>query len=409
MKYLPSNGWRTTVICSDRSPNRDRQDPSLLDQIPPDTEVHRIRSRFEGEMAEWMKRTADRTTLSPVEWFFRGIHWRFVRDYPDEHFHWACKAAARGIWLAARRKVDCVLTSGPPHVAHAAGLLIERATGLPWVMDYRDLWTEDRFQVKQRRWQPQLFGRLERSANRRADAVVVVSPDYLERVVALCPGQPRDRYHLIRNGHDLPEDLIDRSLRPPRNERLLIHYNGTVQTGFPVGVILDLLDRFPPDRRPRFTFTGLPASTQNAVVARGYQEWIRDLGPMGHRQSVEHCLNSDVLLVLANPDPVYRGTIPAKLYEALALGRHVLAIGGPDWDVAPLIEESRNGSMVGASDLEALRQAVLRISQLHRSGCLNADQDPARRRTLAEKYSRRHQTRELAALLESLAARPRRP
>ena len=70
--------------------------------------------------------------------------------------------------------------------------------------------------------------------------------------------------------------------------------------------------------------------------------------------------------------------------------------------LAPLIKESCNGSMVDASDIEALREAVLRILELHRVGCLNADQDPARRRALAAKYSRRQQTRELAALLESL-------
>ena len=402
IKYLPEHGWRSIVLCSDRSPNRNNRDPSLLAQIPPGTEIHRIRSWFEAEIAQWMEQNADRTKFGLLEWFFRGIHWRFLRDYPDIHLHWASKVAARGIWIAASRKVDCLLTSGPPHIAHAAGLLIRRATGLRWVMDYRDLWTDDPIQVKQKRYQPRLFRRLEQTAHRVANAVVAVSPDYLERVVALGRETPRDRYHLIRNGHDVPDDVVERSLRVPQNERLHVHYNGTVQTGFPAGVILDLLDRLEPDQRPWFTFTGLPPSIRDQAVARGYQRWIEDLGVMGYRESIEYCLRCDVLLVLANPTSTYRGTIPAKVYEGIALGRHLLGIGAPDSDLAPLIEESCNGTMVDGTDVEALRRAVLQIQELHRSGCLNAQQDPVRRRALAEKYSRRHQTRELVKLLDQV-------
>ena len=402
IKYLPEHGWRSIVLCSDRSPIRNNHDPSLLAQIPADTEVHRISSRFEGEIAQWMERTAEGTRLRPVSWFFRGIHWRFVVYYPDEQLHWAAKVAARAIWIAARRKVDCLLTSGPPHIAHLAGLLIRRATGLRWVMDYRDLWTEDRFQVKQQRYQRSLFRGLEQTAHRWANAVVAVSPGYLERVIGLGRETPRDRYHLIRNGHDVPDDVVERSLNLPKNQRLHVHYNGTVQTGLPVQVVLDLLDRLEPDQRPWFTFTGLPPAIQDAVITRGHQQWIEDIGLMGHRQSIEYCLTCDVLLQLANPDSTHRGTIPAKAYEAIALGRHILAIGPPDSDMAALIEESGNGTMVDAADIDGFQRAMLRILQLHRSGCLNADQDPARRRALAEKYSRRQQTRELAALLESL-------
>jgi hypothetical protein len=87
VKYLPNHDWRTIVLCSDRSPSRDRYDQSLLTQIPTGTEVHRVPSRFEGDIAGSMERMAEGTEIRLLARLLRGVHWRFLRDYPDTHLH----------------------------------------------------------------------------------------------------------------------------------------------------------------------------------------------------------------------------------------------------------------------------------------------------------------------------------
>jgi hypothetical protein len=117
-------------------------------------------------------------------------------------------------------------------------------------------------------------------------------------------------------------------------------------------------------------------------------------------------MTCDVLLAMANPaNPVYGGTIPAKVYEIMALGRHLLAILAPGSTVASLIAEYGNGTLVDGSNLEDLHRSVLRILDLHRMGSLNADQDPVRRHAIAAKYSRSKQTAELVQILDQVTDR----
>jgi glycosyltransferase involved in cell wall biosynthesis len=236
--------------------------------------------------------------------------------------------------------------------------------------------------------------------------VVAVSPGYIDQLSERFAGlKPLEQYRLIRNGQDLPDDIIEQSLKLPHNRQVRIHYNGTVQQARPFELILGLLDRLPREQRPWFTFPALSPQVRDEVAARGLQQWVTELGLMSYRQGLEHCLMSDVLLNLTNRAPEYHATIPAKVYEAIALGRHLLSIGPPGSAVGPLIEECNNGTLVDGSDAEAIDHAIRRIVEQHRSGSLNADQDPVRRRALAEKYSRRQQTRELVQVLDGLVSR----
>lgn len=410
IKYLPGHNWRTIVVCSDRSPSSDRFDQSLAARIPTNTEVHRLHSWFENDILLAMERAAERTRFQLLSRLILGVHWRFRRDWPDYLVNWAIKAARVGAWLALRQKPDCLFTSGPPHLAHAAGRFIRRLTGIPWVMDYRDLWTDDEVQVKPTRYRDRI-ARIERSSVARCDAVTGVSPVHLDIVARRFAGvKPRDRFFLIRNGQDLPDAVLERSLFQPRNARLHVHYNGTPQVTDPFLVILDLLDRLTPEQRPLFTFTGLPPRVKEAVEQRGYQDDVQDVGHLSQLASVEYSMQCDVLLAMVSASsPVNRGRIPAKAYEAIALGRHLLAIVPLGSAVGELIDDPRIGTLVDVEDIEALQRAMLRLLELHRTGQLNADQDPVRRRALAERYSRTHQTAQLAELLDFVTRRRAQP
>lgn len=409
VKYLPDHGFSSIVLCSDRARRHDHYDETLEGQIPPGTEIRRISSWFEEELARGMTRAVDTIPIGPVRRTLHRIRSRLLREYPDPRFHWAMKAAVLGAWVVAQRRPACMITSGPPHVTHLAGLFIKATTGVPWVMDYRDPWTDDRVQVKQAGHQPWLFDRLEKAAVKRCDAVVAVSPVYLEHLSRrFASVKPANRFHLVRNGHDLQEEWITRSLIPPRNARPHFHFNGTPQTTHPFGLVLDLVDRLrleSPDRPlPLFTFTGMPAGLQEEVDKRGLGEAIRDIGRRSLSECVEYSIQCDVLLAMVDAtNPLYRGTIPGKTYEAMALGRHLLALLPRDTTVKELVEECRNGTVADVEDPDDIYAGVIRILDLFGKGLLNTDQDPTLRRDYAARYSRRRQTEELVRVLNSLS------
>lgn len=406
-KYLPENGWASTVLCSDRSPSRSRYDDSLLSELPPETEVHRLSSQFQGDLQVYTDMLQDVPLPRPFKRPVVRAGKLFIHHWPDAQFHWAMKVAAKGAELVLRGAVDAMFTSGPPHVSHLAGLMIRSAKRIPWLMDYRDLWSDDRVQIKQMSYQQAFFERVEKKVVNTVDGVVCVSPGYREHLMSRF-GLSADKMHVIRNGHDIPDELLAAANEKPKNERLHMHFNGTPQYTHPFGLVVDTIARIVEthgrDRAPRVTFTGFPAKLEAQIADAGLEDLIENIGHMPRDDSIRYSLGCDVLIAMVNDtNPLYRGTIPGKAYEALALGRHLLALLPKDSVVGPMIDEAKNGTLVDVGDPNAAYEAVVRILEAFEAGTLH-DEDAELRQQVAHKYSRRAQAKELATLLDRYAA-----
>lgn len=408
-KYLPDFGFLPTVLCSDRSPSRARFDDSLLDQIPSAVEVVRIHSRFQNELAAPLGVAASKVRPKRLAKLTRSLQSRFVREYPDQQAHWALKVAGHAALRARTGGYAAIVTSGPPHIVHLAGLIAAEASNLPWVMDYRDLWTDDRVQIKQSSYQQSFFEAIERRSVRRCSAVVVVSPLYREHLASRFANEKApEAFHVIRNGHDIGEDVMTRAQTLPSNAPLRIHFNGTPQVTHPFAMLADMVDTLRRDpttarRVPRFTFTGMPDAFSRLVAERGLSEHLVDIGHQSHAASIAASLSSDVLLAMVNDaNPLYRGTVPGKAYEAIALGRHLLALLPAGSVVEAMVKEVGNASFCPVGDLPALINSAKRLIDLHERGELNRETRGEQWKQVAMKYSRRAQAGELAALLTRL-------
>ncbi len=405
-KYLPELDHEVTMLCSDRSPSRSRFDESLCDEIPEQVTVKRIPSYFQGDIAKNIESLMDLAPGSLAKKVLRRILCRFVKYYPDQQFHWALSVAAYGLQMAARGQVDVLLTSGPPHICHLAGLIISTLRPLPWVMDYRDLWTDDRVQIKQTSYQQTLFERLEGACVAKATRIVAVSPGYIEHLSTRFSKSP-DLYSLVRNGHDVSPETIELSRVLPDNTRLHIHFNGTPQVTHPFSEVLNALDRMRAkdghDRDlPRVTFTGVPAKFEAEIKALKLEEHVSDVGHMSRTDSIKYSLGCDVLLAMVNANnPLYRGTIPGKAYEALALGRHLLALMPKHSVLAEMIEAAGEGTLVDVSNPNAIYEGFAEVRRLFDSGKLNRIRTEAQHQAIAELYSRKTQARALVEVFDS--------
>ena len=139
---------------------------------------------------------------------------------PDAAFTWAHRA--RPVVRQAIRDYHPVVifSSALPASAHMLGQWTREATGLPWVTDFRDPWSENELQ-------PYLPGyralnrRLEARVLAATDRITTVSPPLAEMFARLS-GDPA-RVRLIENGYD-PEDVT--LLPPPHTERFTVTYTG---------------------------------------------------------------------------------------------------------------------------------------------------------------------------------------
>ena len=267
---------------------------------------------------------------------------------PDDRQGFVFPAVAAALW-AIRDGADVIYTTAPPFSTHLAGLVLKRITGIRWVAEFRDPWTDNPWKPPhvRSRLSDAVERRMERSCIANADLVVTVSAGIAaaldSKARRLSPERPAAL--LVRNGIDriaAPRDANDRKQRLPRTFRVL--HVGT----------------FYHDRDPRPVLRGL-AQAQAAMEARGMrlhadlvgdcrwynevsiEETVRALGLtdsvrfidwVPHEQAVDLLEKADMLLLLAQGQPAQ---VPNKLYEYLGTRRPILAFVDDTGESAALL------------------------------------------------------------------------
>ncbi len=322
---------------------------------------------------------------------------------------WLFVASILSIYMSIFQKFDCVITSGPPHVSHIVGLFMKRMSHIRWIMDYRDLWLDDPIQSPQYGYQRKLFESLERQAVKNCDAVVTVSPSWMNQLADKYRDvKDKSRFHMIRNGHNIGGKIVSSSKKA--KERLHIHSNGTPQFLSRTTHLLDALFRLKSSGiydgcLPLVTFTGINDSIRQEIQKRRLEGVVQDVKPMTYQESIEYSMKADVLLVIVNNDhPARRGTIPAKTYEAIGLRKHIFAIIPPRSDVRNLLDEYGNATICNVDDEDDILQCLVTLLE-SRDKWLERDVTVNTNETLIFKYSRRMQAEQLIVLIESLMSR----
>ena len=75
--------------------------------------------------------------------FFSGLG-MWVRAMPSSLMQGCSGSDHRpGIGRLKKEPVDAIISTGPPHSMHRIALQVRRATGIPWIADFRDPWTNN--------------------------------------------------------------------------------------------------------------------------------------------------------------------------------------------------------------------------------------------------------------------------
>jgi glycosyltransferase involved in cell wall biosynthesis len=399
-KYAALAGHRVHVFCADRSFWHSRFDHKLLDQLPGSVKVTRIGSIYENDMLDKLEHW--RKSSSPIKHKIGAqLYWWVQRYYPDQIVHWVIKATAIICFKGLSEKPDAIVTTGPMHLVHVAGFALSGLKKTTWVMDYRDPWTGDPAygQVHPGPYQEQFMTWLERRLVRKATWVTAVTPGFLAPIVRrFATGPDVGKFKVIANGHDME---IAATTSPPaiaRSNHLVIHFNGTIQEGNDAfESLLKAIARF----RKKFLADGLPeillsfCGTNRRVREQaenlGISDWLHDYGALSQTRSQEISGEADVLLVAARADLVTsRGIVPAKLYEALALGKPILALVPEPSDVRDILSEDIDSVCVDPRLEDDILQALDQLAIRKRDGTRNqSSRDTVKRAALARRYSRR--------------------
>lgn len=406
VKYLPQHGVDPVVVTV-REGAYPQLDPTLRTDVPDGVPVIRTAAPdpfgLYGRLTGKSRRAvvAARTDHVGVGGGAPERAARWLRAnivLPDARVGWVPFATWRGARLSRQRGLDAVLTTGPPHSAHLSGLALRAATGLPWVADLRDPWTDIHYyrDLPRTRLAQRLDGALERAVLRRADVVTTVSPSW----AGLLAERARRHVGVIHNGFD-PEDF--QAPQPQRRQGV-----------FTVAHVGSLYDARNPlafwDAATRLAAVDGPPLHVRVIgrVGEGVREAasragvsVEWTGYLPHAHAVDAMRAADVLLLSTEPHDAEAGHITGKLYEYLASGVPVLGLGAPDGDAAALLANTAAGRVFARDDVAGVHAFLLEARLAAASG---SRLDGASWAALAP-YARDAQAAQLAEIVRTITQR----
>ncbi|ARA92991.1 group 1 glycosyl transferase [Rhodothermaceae bacterium RA] len=414
-KYLPAAGWQPAVltVADGAFPERDA---ALHHDVAPDLAIHRTTS---WDPFQWYARLVGRppeqaarlgSVQGASDWKERLAAWVRANVFlPDARVGWVPFAVAEGRRLLAGEGFDAILTSGPPHSTHLTGWLLHRQTGVPWLADFRDPWTDINYyhELPHTALARRLDAALERGVLRHASAVTTVSPSWQRLLAARTPDRP-DAVHVVQNGFDV-DDFVASAGVESEADRFTLTYVGSLYASRNPVVVWQALRRLREEGSlPRFRLRlvgKVDPVVRASLTEAGLDDVVEEPGYRPHDEAVAWMRRSHLLLLVVEAFPHNAGMITGKLYEYLASGRPVLGIGPVQGDAAALLRATGGGEMMGYAERDRVAACVRAHYEAWAAGRPPAGAPPEALRP----FTRRRQTERLADVLDRLVGAPEAP
>ena len=406
VKYLDLAGWETVVLTPE-NPSFSMSDPSLLNDVPANTEVLRLPfwepydtfyklSGLFGKKkpgAMDMISTGKMTTFQKVSSWVRGN--MFI---PDPRVFWVKPASAFLTDFVKSNDIDKIITTGPPHSIHLIGLRLKKKfPALKWIADFRDPWSEwdllDTLSLT--RAARNKHRTLERRVLQTADRVITIAPYHVKRFEH-SGGRP---VNLVTNGFDT-DDFA--KIARVKTSKFTIRHTGVVdELRDPRPFMIALKKVAEADREMRenvaIEFIGNVNSSFKEFVAGDLllSTITKFTNTIPHKQLLQLYGQTDLLLLVLAHTALAPGNLPGKFFEYLASGIPIVAIGPVNGDAADVLKKSNAGEIFERGNESAMMDMLRRHYDLWKSGTFASTTD-------ASMFTRKKLTDQLIEILESL-------
>lgn len=398
-RYLPAHGLRPHILCAGHG-HYGLADSTLLNELHPSTRVHRVTGCEPASLAARLGAISGSARLESA------IAWRLNRiadalPMIERESLWVQSAIRAARKICRISQMHAVITSGPPHATHRIGLHLRRRLGLPWIADLRDALL-DNWALRDSRIESAILAALERRIVRFADRIIVTCPEVAESLSARHGVDP-DRFEYLPNGFD-PADAPPHTA-PRSHDRLVLAHVGALyrdQTIAPVLEALAALIAADPSLRNHIELriVGSLSTAQRNSLRPEWRPLLTETGYLPHADAIRAMRDADALLLMTPANARGRFCIPAKTFEYLAFGGHILAVVHSGTELQRLLARAGNATVVPSHAPADIAAALQTIIARHRDGTLSTRRDRA---TLAE-YHRERQSQRLAELIDDVVA-----
>lgn len=346
-KYWTLEGHKITVLTMEK-----QVDPKTALNLPnPGFKV------IEAELPNFFKKLKKGHTESSMpknqSWLLSCLDYlRFKKGIlnacrmPDITHFWISKA----LKAVSEEKVwDLVVSSAGPYTVHLVAEKIKKSgRAKKWVADYRDTWSDNYVY-------PGLFPfnqyerYLEHKILKSADLITTISEPFAKEFA-----RKYRNVMTIENGFDFDDTLKlpEENVLPSDGKYRIIHTGSLYQGKRDPSELFKAIQIMSQNEKGKslldnleVLFIGTRQANVEALIER-YQvgRWVKQAGFVSREKALKLQVEAHALLFLPWNDPSIDGVLTGKIFEYLAAGRPILAIGCPEMEASQkLILESKAG------------------------------------------------------------------
>jgi glycosyltransferase involved in cell wall biosynthesis len=394
IKHLPKNGWQPSVLPVDED-TFSYQDPSLLHEVDPNMlvvktpamEPFSLYRKFLGKESGTPLISSETISKTNTGLRHRIALWiRMNLFVPDARRGWMWTAIRGGESLFRSKKIDAIITIGPPHSTHLIGRKLAHRHHIPHVPVLIDPWIDIAYyrDFKRHPLSVALDRRYEKSVVTEAAHVVFVTDTTRQDFIRKYPSI-KSRSSVLYWGYN--EENFSGIERTSGNakEYVILHAGNIFDYQNPPGLWKAIAHERAQGRRLRLRFIGTVSPGIRAAIEEAGLSDVAEIGGfLPYHKAVREICSASYLLVCASE----KRHVPGKLFEYIRSGRRIIAFGNDNQEVENILQKTNSG--------------ILFPYSYHKTDIFERVDSTAPSPERAEEYSREKIASSLATILNQL-------
>ena len=409
-KYFPENGWQPVIYTAEDA-EYPVEDLSLEKDVTPEAEILRRKivepysfyKKFlgikkdekikAGFINEGKKKSSWKENLSV--WLRGNL---FI---PDARCWWIKPSINFLRKYLEKNPVDAIISTGPPHSMHLIAKELHKKFNIPWIADFRDPWTDIDFfsELKLTKRSLKKHHDLQYQVLTEADKVVTVGWDWAKGL----EGHGAKDVEVITNGYDF--NIEEKSTNVKLSSDFTMSHVGIVGAARNAVCYWEALGEIIKEDNikdfSKLLKIRLIGQVDNSVIEsikkNNLENNVEIIPYIPHEKVIAEQSSSQVLLLFINNSPNAKGIMTGKIFEYMASGRPIFAIGPTDGDTAIILDKTKSGFIVDFDDKDGMKNAIIDLFNKYKENQLITNKNE-----VVENYSRRALAKDYVNLIETI-------
>lgn len=397
-KFLPQAGWEVIPVTV-KNPTGMDSDPTLLDSLPADQLVVRVpHGRSSRSSSGHSSRQSIPKGLKKLAAFIKNYYIMI----PDRVITWQSSVLPVLIEAINEHKPHCIISRGPHHSLHLIARKAARASDLPFIPFFGDLWLADSNVDWPSRINRYIEGLLEKKVVHSARGIIATTEGSTGYFIGKY-GDKAPPTFVAENAYD-PERMGEPAPEKEKGEFLVAGWTGNFFSNQSPDELISGLALFfkrNPQSRVRLKMAGgIDQASLSKLSENLLKGKVTHVGRLSWNDVPEFQRSCDLLIGFLPDRPGSELKNCRKTGEYLISGRPILGIVPPQGDMAKRIVRYGNG-YIAAPRAEEIAIAFEEIEYQWQISSLNIPYDIG---AVKETFSAQNTIPKLAGFLNRMVA-----